>query len=157
MKQLLGITTLALTIVVLSFSVAISADQDVLKALESIKVAIEEGTPQEEMAALLDKAKMQMDKLPRGDVRKDCFRAAAKRSLYWYRLGVKSQGALMENQKQRDRYRIKAEYGEYDMKEISQKMAKNYDKLIKRAQEALPSKWAYGNAALDRARQCLER
>jgi len=157
MERFFTIGILVLAIVTLSFSVAISGDQDVLEALEGIKAAVENGASQEELARLLDEAKVQIDTLHKGDVRKDCFRAATKTSHYWYDLGVKSWGALMENQKQRDKYRRKAEYGEHNMKEISLKMVENYDKLISHAQAALPSKWAYGNAALDRARQCLNQ
>ena len=156
MRQLCRINILAVIIVALSFSVATSGDQDVLEALGKIRAAIEDGASQEELAPLLNEAKIQIDTLQRGDVRKDCFRAATKRSYYWYDLGIKSWGALMENEKQRDKYRRKAEYGEHNMKEISLKMVENYDKLISHAQEALPSKWEYGNAALDRARECLE-
>jgi len=157
MERFFTIGILVLAIVALSFSVSISGDQDVLEALERIKAAVEDGASQKELAPLLNEAKIQIDTLQRGDVRKDCFRAATKRSYYWYDLGVKSWGALMENQKQRDKYIRNAEYGEHDMKKISLKMVENYDKLIGHAQEALPSKWEYGNAALDRARQCLEQ
>jgi len=157
MRPLCRIKALVVTIVALSFSVATGGDEDVLKALERIKAAVEAGASPEELAPLLDEAKIHIDQLQRGDVRKDCFRAATRRSHYWYGLGVKSWGALIENEKQRDRYRRKAEYGEHDMKDISWKMVENYDKLIKQAQEALPSKWEYGNAALDRARQCLDQ
>ncbi|MDY6951591.1 MAG: hypothetical protein SWE60_08770 [Thermodesulfobacteriota bacterium] len=156
MRQLCRIKILVVTIVALSCSMATGGEEDVLEALERIKAAIEDGASREELAPLLDNAKMHIDRLQRGDVRKDCFRAATRRSHYWYDLGVKSWGALMENQKKRDRYRRKAEYGEYDMREISQKMADNYDKLIRHAQDALPSNWAHGNAALDRARECSD-
>ncbi|MDY6836431.1 MAG: hypothetical protein SWH78_00525 [Thermodesulfobacteriota bacterium] len=157
MRQLCRMNILVVIIVALSFSVATSGDQDVLEALGRVKAAIEDGASQEELALLLGKAKIQIDRLQRGDVRKDCFRAATKRAYYWYDLGVKNCGALMENQEKRDRYRRKAEYGDHDMKEISLKMVENYDKLIRHAQEALPSKWEHGHAALVRAQQCLER
>jgi ribosome-binding protein aMBF1 (putative translation factor) len=156
MKQLCRVHILVLTMVALSCSVATSGDKDVLEALERIKAGIEEGTSRERLAQLLDEARTQIDTLQRGDVRKDCFRAATNRSYYWYNLGVKSWGALIENQKQRSRYARQAEYGDHQMKEISLKMVANYDTLIKRAQEALPSKWEYGNAEIDRARQCLD-
>jgi hypothetical protein len=156
MKRFFLIGILTLTMVALSFPVAMGGEKETLAALEGIKKGIEEGVPREALAHLLGEAKIQIDMLQRGSIRKDCFRVATKRSYYWYDLGIKSWGALMENQEQRDRYKRQAEHGDHEMKEISLQMVENYDKLIKHAQEALPSKWEYGNAALDRARECLD-
>jgi hypothetical protein len=66
---------------------------------------------------------------------------------------------MIKNQGQRDIHakQAKSEYSDDHMKTINLKMVENYDKLIKHAQEALPSKWEYGNAALDEARGCLEQ
>jgi len=156
MKQLCRVSILVLTVLALFFSTATSGDIDLLKALEEIKESIEHGVSYEKLVPLLDSVQPQIDALQRGSVRKDCFRDATKRSYYWYDLGVKSWGALMDNEKQRDRYARKAEYGDDEMKEISLKMVENYEKLIKHAQEALPSKWEYGNAEIERARECLD-
>lgn len=156
MERFFATTILVLATVSLSFSVAISGDQDVLAALERIKQGIENNASMEELAQLLDEAKEQIDTLQRGTVKKDCFLDATKGSYYWYNLGVKSWGALMDNEKQRARFARQAEYGDHEMKEISLKMVENYETLIKHAQEALPSKWEYGTAEIERARQCLE-
>ena len=157
MKRLLRISILALGIVVFSPPVAKSAEQEVLQALEAVRAGIQDEVPYGELAELIEAAQVQVYLIKKGDT-SDCFRIAVKRSHYWYRLGIKSWETLIHNQQERDvqAKRINSEYWDDDMKAISLKMVENYDKLIQHAEEALPSKWEHGNAALDRAHECLK-
>jgi hypothetical protein len=158
MKQLCRIGILVVAIVVLFSSLATSAEEDVLRALERVKASIEDEVPYKKVAELLDEAKIQVDTIRIGETT-NCFRVAVKRCYYWYHLGIKSWQTLIKNQEQRDIHakRAKSEYWDDNTKTVSLKMVENYDKLITHAQETLPSKWEYGNAALDEARDCLEK
>ena len=158
MKQLCRIGIIVVGIVVLFSSVATSAEEDVLQALERVKASIEDKVPYKKVAKLIDEAKIQVDTIRIGDTT-NCFRVAIKRCYYWYHLGIKSWQAMIKNQELRDMHakRAKSEYWDDQTKAISLNMVKNYDKLIASAQETLPSKWEYGNAALDEARECLEK
>jgi hypothetical protein len=155
MRQFLRLSILVLAIVVFFPSLAISAEKDVLQALESVKAAVEDGVSYEKVAELLELSGIQVNAIKKGDT-SDCFRVAVRRCHYWYRLGVKTWETMINNQEQRDIHakRAKSEYWDDHMKVISLRIVENYDKLIKHAQEALPSKWEYGNAALDEARAC---
>ncbi len=158
MRELCRISILVFAIAALFPSLSTSAEGDVLQALENVKVGIEDDVSYEKVAGFLAEARNQVDPIKKGDT-SDCFRVAVKRCYYWYRLAAKSWEALIENQEQRDIHakRAKSEYSDDHMKPINLKMVENYEKLIKHAQEALPSKWEYGNAALDEARECLEQ
>lgn len=158
MTKLCRINVLVFGIVALFPSLSTSAEEDVLQALENVKVGIEDGVSYEKVAGFLAEARNQVDPIKKGDT-SDCFRVAVKRCYYWYRLATKSWEALIKNQEQREIHakQAKSEYSDVHMKTIDLKMVENYDKLIKHAQEALPSKWEYGNAALDEARECPER
>jgi hypothetical protein len=156
MKQLFVIVIMGVSVLVCSFSTARGVDRDVIRALEEIGEHIEQGASYEELLPMLDAVRPQIDALERGTLRKDCFRTAVKGAYYWYDLGAKSWAALMENEREKERYEIQAEYGESEMKEISLTMVENYEKLIEHARKALPSKWDYAKAALDQARQCLK-
>ncbi len=155
MRQLLKRSILVLAIVVFFPSLAISAEEEVLQALESVKAAIEDGASYKKVAELLELSGIQVHAIKKGDT-SDCFRVAVRRCHYWYRLGVKSWETMIHNQEQRDIHakRAKSEYWDDQMKVISVRIVENYDKLIKHAQESLPSKWKYGNAALAEARAC---
>jgi hypothetical protein len=158
MRELCRISILIFGIVALFPSPATSAEEDVLQALENVKVGVEDGVSYEKVAGFLAEARNQVDPIKKGDT-SDCFRVAVKRCYYWYRLASKSWEALIKNEEQRDlnAKQGKSEYSDDHMKTINLKMVENYNKLIKHAQEALPSKWEYGNAALDEARECLEQ
>jgi len=156
MRELCRISILIFGIVALFPSPATSAEEDVLQALENVKVGVEDGVSYEKVAGFLAEARNRVDPIKKGDT-SDCFRVAVKRCYYWYRLASKSWEAMIKNQEQRDIHakQTKSEYLDDHMKTISLRMVENYDKLIKHAQEALPSKWEYGNAALNEARECL--
>jgi hypothetical protein len=156
MRELCRISILIFGIVALFPSPATSAEEDVLQALENVKVGVEDGVSYEKVAGFLAEARNQVDPIKKGDT-SDCFRVAVKRCYYWYRLASKSWEAMIKNREQRDIHakQTKSEYLDDHMKTISLRMVENYDKLIKHAQEALPSKWEYGNAALNEARECL--
>jgi hypothetical protein len=158
MRELCRISILVLGIVALFPSLSTSAEEDVLQALENVKAGVEDDVSYEKVAGFLAEARDQVDPIKKGDT-SDCFRVAVKRCYHWYRLATKSWEAMIKNQEQRDIHakQAKSEYSDDHMKTINLKMVENYDKLIKHAQEALPSKWEYGNAALDEARGCLEQ
>jgi hypothetical protein len=158
MRKLCIISVSILVMLVLFSSVASSAEDDVLEALERLKAGIENEASYTEVAELMEEAGVQVGAIKKGDTT-DCFRIAAKRSYYWYRLGTKSWETLIKNQEQRDIHakRSRSEYWDDSTKTISLKMVENYDKLIKHAEEALPSKWEYGHAALNQAHKCLEK
>jgi hypothetical protein len=156
MKQPCRVAISVLAMMLLFPHWAISEEKDVLQALEGVKLGIEEGVSCRELAGLLAEADVQIRILRRGET-SDCFRLAAHRSYYWYDLGRKSWETLMRNQQQRDKYARQAQHGEHHLKTIAVTIAGNYDKLVRHAQDALPTKWEYGNAALQRARDCLER
>jgi hypothetical protein len=154
MKQLCRVAISVLAVMLLFPTSATCEEKDVLQALEGVKVGIEEGVSYGELGGLLAEANVQISTLRRGET-SDCFRLAAHRSYYWYDLGRKSWETLIRNQQQRDKYARQAEYGEHHLKTIAMTIAGNYDKLVKHAQDALPTKWEYGSAALQRARECL--
>ncbi len=147
---------LVLGLLVCCCSTAIGGEQEALSALEKIRTGVEEGLSLKELGQLLEGAEAQVNALKIGES-DDCVRAAAKRSYHWYRLGVKSSETLTKHQEERDTCKRQIEYGDHSLREIRTKMLENYEKLIKQGQEALPSKWAYGNAELERARQCLSQ
>ena len=148
----LAISVLALTVL---FSSRAACEEDgALQALDRIKVGLGEGISYRELGELLGEARVQMDTLKNGEG-DDCFRAAAEESYYWYDLGRKAWETIRKNTEQRDKYFRQAEYGEHQMRAIHMTMAENYDKLVKHAKDALPTKWEYGNAALERARRCM--
>jgi hypothetical protein len=131
-------------------------ENNALQALEKVRVGLVEGISFRELGVLLDEAQIQIDALGKGKGN-GCFRVAANESYYWYDLGRKTWETMTENTKQRDKYLRQADYGEHRMRTINMTMAENYDKLVKHTQDALPTKWEYGNAALERARSCLEQ
>lgn len=155
MREVCRVGTLAFAILAWSVSVSTAAEADVLSALGRVRQGIEEGGPHEEVAQRLEEARVQVDAIRIGDTT-DCFRAAVKRCYYWYRLGTKSWETLIKNQEERAFHakQAKSEYCAGHLKTICLNMVENYDKLISHAQEALPSKWEYGHAALDEAREC---
>jgi hypothetical protein len=155
MKQLYRIGVSVVGIVLLSSSLAGGAEKDVLQALERVKAAVEGEVSYEKADELVDVAGIQVNAIKKGDT-SDCFRVAVRRCHYWYRLGVKTWETIIKNEEQRDIHakRAKSEYWDDHMKVISLRIVENYDKLIRHAQEGLPSKWEYGNAALDEARAC---
>jgi hypothetical protein len=154
MKQLCRVAIPVLSMMLLLPTWATSEENNVLRALEGVKAGIEKGVSCRELGGLLAEANVQISALTRGET-SDCFRLAAHRSYYWYDLGEKSWETLIQNQQQRDKYARQAEYGEHHLKAIAATMAANYDRLVRQAQDALPTKWEYGNAALQRARDCL--
>ena len=153
-RQLCGISILAVAIVVLFSSVATGREKEALAALEKIEAAVKEEASYEKLAGLLAEAKVEVDSLKRGEI-DNCFLDAVKSCYYWYHLGVNSLETLMKNQEQREKFAKHAEYGGPVLKITGAKMTENYDILVKRAQEALPSKWERGNAQLNKARECL--
>ena len=155
-KRFRTISIFVLGVIALFASLASGAEDDVLKALESVKAGIEDGVKYARLGELLDEAKAATNTLQRG-VSNECFRVAALRCYYWYDLGRKSWGAMIENEKHRDEYerRLESEYHDDRMKEVSPTIIENYGQLIRRAEESLPVKWEYGHAALARAHECL--
>jgi hypothetical protein len=148
------VTVLVVALMVLFPNWVASEESETLEVLEKIKVGLGEGISRRELGELLSEAQLQINTLKR-DKENNCFRDAVNESYYWYDLGRKSWETMTGNAEQRDKYFRQAEYGEHRMKAINMTMAENYDKLIKHAQDALPTKWEYGNAALERARRCL--
>jgi len=155
MKHLCGVAVSVLAVIVLFPNWAASEESGALQALERVRVGLAEGISCRELGGLLDEAQVQINTLGKGEG-SDCFRAAVNDSYYWYDLGRKAWETMTENTKQRDKYFRRAEYGEHRMRTINMTLAENYDKLVKHAQNALPTKWEYGNGALKRARSCLE-
>lgn len=155
MRQLLRSSVLVLGLLVFLPVPAVGGEETVLKALEDLKAGVEAGIPYTRLVEVMETARGEVNRVDKG-AGNACFRAAVRRSYDWYALGVRSWASLMENEKERDKYARQAEYGEHDLKEISLKMAENYDKLVKHAQDALPSKWARGGIELEKARMCLE-
>ncbi len=154
MGHLCRVAISVLAVMVLFPNWAASEESDTLQALERVRVGLVEGISYRELGVLLDEAQVQIKTLKKGEG-SDCFRAAANESYYWYDVGRKTWETMTGNVKQRDKYFRQAEYGEHRMKTINMTMAENYDKLVKHTQNALPTKWEYGNAALERARSCL--
>ncbi len=154
MGHLCRVAISVLAVMVLFPNWAASEENDTLQALERVRVGLVEGISYRELGVLLDEAQVQINTLKKGEG-SDCFRAAANESYYWYDVGRKTWETMTGNAKQRDKYFRQAEYGEDRMKTINMTMAENYDKLVKHTQNALPTKWEYGNAALERARSCL--
>ena len=147
-----AVSVLALTVLFPNWSAG--EEKGALQALDRIKVGLQEGVSYRELGELLHEARVQMDTLKKGTGH-ECFRAAAEESYYWYDLGRKAWETMTQNTEQRDKYFRQAEYGEHQMRAIHMTMAANYDKLVKHARDALPTKWEHGNAALERARRCL--
>lgn len=154
MGRLCRLAVSVLALMVLFPNQAACDENGALQTLDRIKVGLAEGISYRELGELLSEARVQMDTLKKGEGN-DCFRAAAEDSYYWYDLGRKAWETMRKNTKQRDKYFRQAEYGEYQMRAIHMTMAENYDKLVKHAKDALPTKWEYGNAALERAHRCL--
>jgi hypothetical protein len=153
MKQIGGISILVLAIV-LFFSNATCGEEEVLEALETVKTHVEAGVSPETLAGLLDNAKIHIDGLE-PDERHHCFHEAVRKCYYWYNLARRSRETMIRNQEQRDKYDGEAIFGEVHMRTTYEKMVANYEQLIRHTYEALPSKWAYGNAALQMAHECL--
>jgi hypothetical protein len=135
---------------------ATSEESSTLQALERVRVGLAEGISYRELGGLLDDVRVEVSTL-RKDNGNDCFRAAVNDSYYWYDVGRKTWGTMTKNTKQRDKYFRQAEYGEHRMRTVNMTMAENYDKPVKHTQDALPTKWEHGSAALERARRCLEQ
>lgn len=154
MKHLCSVVISVLAVMVLFPNWAASEESDALKALERVRTGLAEGISCRELGERLDEARVQIRPL-RKSGGSDCFRAAANESYYWYDLGRKTWETMTENAERRDKYLRQAEYGEHRMRTINITMAENYDRLVKHTQDALPTKWEYGNAALERARSCL--
>jgi hypothetical protein len=150
------VAVLVSAVIVLFPNWASSEENDTLQALERVRVGLAEGISCRELGELLDDVQVQIN-TPGKDQGNDCFRAAANESYYWYDLGRKTWETMAENTKQRDKYFRQADYGEHRMRTINRTMAENYDKLVKHTQDALPTKWEHGNAALEKARSCLEQ
>jgi hypothetical protein len=156
MGHVCGVAISVLAVMVLSPNWAASEETGTLQALERVRVGLAEGISYRELGELLDDVQVQISTLKK-DKGNDCFRDAANESYYWYDLGRKTWETMTENTKQRDKYFRQAEYGEHRMRTINMTMAENYDKLVRHTQDALPTKWEYGNAALERARSCMEQ
>ena len=154
-RKLCGISILVVVMVVFFSPVARGGEKEALAALEKVKTAVKEEASYEELATLLAEAKVEVDALKRGEI-DNCFLDAVKSCYYWYHLGVNSLETLMKNQEQREKFAQQAEYGGPVLKITGAKMTESYDILVKRAQEALPSKWERGNAQLDKAGECLK-
>jgi hypothetical protein len=137
-------------------SIAAGEEEKVLESLNAIKTHVETGVSPETLAGLLDEAKVQIDILEQNDIADDCFREAVTNCYYWYDLARRSRETMVANQVQRDKYDQKAIFGDEGMRPMYEKMVANYEQLIRHAHEALPSKWNYGNAALQIAHECIE-
>ncbi|MBW1769900.1 MAG: hypothetical protein JRF64_05065 [Deltaproteobacteria bacterium] len=156
MKQIFRISILVSVIVFLFSFAATSGEEEVLQALETVKTRVEEGISPEGLAGLLDEAKIQIDALEQDDIPDDCFGFAVRRCHYWYNSARMSRDTMIKNQERRDECDIKAIFGEEHMKATYATMVVNYEKLLRHTYEALPTKWAYGNAALEGAHKCLK-
>ena len=154
MGHLCRVAISVLAVMVLFPNLAASEDNDALQALERVRVGLVDGVSCRELGELLGEAQVQINKIGKGKG-SECFRDAANQSYYWYDLGRKTWETMTENTKQRDKYFRQAEYGEHRMRTINMTMAENYDKLVKHTQDGLPTKWEYGNTALESARSCL--
>ena len=155
MRQLFRSGVLTLGLLVFFPAWVISGEEAILKALEDVRAGVDAGVPYHKLVEVMETARVEVDTLEKG-VGNACFRAAVRRCYDWYALGLRSWASLRDNEKERDKYARQAEYGEHHFKDISLKMAENYDKLVRHAQDALPSKWAHGNAELEKAHACLE-
>ena len=156
MQRTCRITTLVFAMAVLFPTTAICEEQEVLQTLDAIKTHVETGVSPETLAELLDEAKLQIDILERDDMGDDCFREAVANCYYWYDLARRSRKTMTANQTQRDKYDQEAMFGDENMRPTYEKMVANYEQLIRRTYEALPSKWNYGHAALQTAHECME-
>lgn len=130
-------------------------EEEVLQALDAVKTNVESGVSPDTLGRLLDEAKVQIDILEQEDLADDCFRQAVANCYYWYTLARRNRETVIANQVQRDKYDQKAMFGDVRMRPTYEKIVANYEELIKHAYEALPSKWDYGNAGLQVARECL--
>jgi hypothetical protein len=155
MKPVYRNSILALAIAVFFSSVAMGGEE-VLQKLNAIKTHVETGVSPETLAGLLGEAKVQIDILEQDDVVDDCFREAVTNCYYWYDLARRSRETMIANQLQRDKYDQEAIFGDEEMRPTYEKMVANYELLIRHAYEALPSKWNYGNTALQIAHECIE-
>ncbi len=155
MKQVYRITTLVLAMVVLLSSNAKCGEEEVLQALDAVKTHVESGVSPDTLARLLDEAKVQIDILEQENLADDCFREAVANCYYWYTLARRNRETMIANQVQRDKYDQEAIFGDVSMRPTYEKIVANYEELIRHAYEALPSKWSYGNAGLQIARECL--
>jgi hypothetical protein len=156
MKHVCGIAILAFATTLFFSSTATCEEEKVLQALDAIKIHVETGVSPETLAELLDEAKVQIDILEQDDMADDCFRESVTNCYYWYNLARRSRETMIENQIQRDKYDQKAIFGDEKMRPTYEEMVANYELLIRHAYEALPSKWDYGNAALQIAHECAE-
>jgi hypothetical protein len=154
-KQVYRLTTLILAMVVFLSSNAECGEEEVLQALDAVKTNVESGVSPDTLGRLLDEAKVQIDILEQEDLADDCFRQAVANCYYWYTLARRNRETVIANQVQRDKYDQKAMFGDVRMRPTYEKIVANYEELIKHAYEALPSKWDYGNAGLQVARECL--
>lgn len=156
MKQLVRISILVSSMVLLYSSPAPCVEEEVLKVLETIKARVAAGVSPEALTELLDEAKIQIDALEHDERQNDCFRHAVRRCYYWYDSARRTRDTMIENQKQRDACDEEAIFGDEHMKAAYANMVVNYEKLIRHAYETLPAKWAYGNSALEMAQGCLK-
>lgn len=156
MKRTLILTILVLAMAVLFPTTATCEEEEVLQTLDAVKTRVEAGVSPETLAELLDEAKLQIDMLEQHNVGDDCFREAVANCYYWYDLARRSRETMTANQMQRDKYDQEAIFGDENMRPTYEKMVANYEQLIRRAYEALPSKWHYGHASLQMAHECIE-
>jgi hypothetical protein len=156
MKHVYRITVPVLAMAVFFSTNATCEEEKVLQTLNAIKTHVETGVSPETLAGLLDEAKVQIDILDQDNTANDCFREAVTNCYYWYNLARRSRETMTRNQIQRDKYDQEAIFGDEAMRPTYEKMVANYEKLIRHAYEAEPSKWNYGNAALQIAHECIE-
>jgi hypothetical protein len=149
-------TILFSAMTVLLASTGACEEAQVLESLNAVKAHVENGVSPATLAGLLDEARIQIDILEQGDIRRDCFVEAVKHCYYWYDLARRSRETIIANQVQRDKYDQKAIFGDPDMRQTYEKMVANYEQLIRHAYQALPSKWNNGHIALQVARECVE-
>jgi hypothetical protein len=156
MKRTCKNAILVLAMAVLFSTSARCEEKEVLETLDAVKTHVETGVSPETLAQLLDEAKLQLGVLRQDNVGDDCFREAVTDCYHWYDLARRSRETIIANQIQRDRYDQEAIFGDESMRPTYEKIVANYEQLIRRAYESLPSKWNYGHAALQMAHECIE-
>lgn len=156
MKRTHGITIPVLVTALLFSTTAVCEEKEVLQTLDAIKTHVKAGVSPETLAELLDEAKLRIDILGQDNMGNDCFREAVTNCYYWYNLARRSRETIIANQVQRDGYDQEAIFGDESMRPTYEKIVSNYEQLIRRAYETLPSKWNYGHAALEIAHECIE-
>jgi len=138
-------------------TVVTAGDQDVLQSLERLRDGIGAGDANEDLKQMLSKAKVHVDSLKPGPTSDHyySFRMSVANSYYWFHRGMITRETILNNVRQRAGYETRRKSSGPAGQEMYGIMIRNFDLLIARAQDALPSMWMQGDRWIDEARQTL--